>query len=991
MSAVFDKIPSKGKQDATLIASQIYIDKRAEQEDLNTIYDALRCLEAYKDTVCTNAQLYKYVLNAYDTLFRSLLKRYADLVAGQGPGNKDAQLIYKKLCAVEPEFAKYAQTPNKAQAKGGEGAVAERDALYREYFPAKSGRPDLRGYESDDSDDEDFEGVPTFRRFDCTPDANQVLQRVKRVQDDGVAANGEIERAFHDSCADIFDAIRASTTQLIATIDAHAPSDQRLLSLVAAYVESCNVRLTEKTSGQVCRDARQRFQAIIDETASIEAIYSGGAKYIDGTREGLELGYDSHIEASAALNRGEILHRQLNNAVQRRRKAFADVRAFDDMLAPKLLDTNKKRGDDFHKFRDNLKKSVADGMRDWELLYAQLDEQFNAYDEAGDIAARDASLAKEGTEIGIAGIYYDSTWTDQEERDFEAAQKAFVANDLSALAALKTKFFIAQYRGITYNTYKFTAPERRNSREKVELDLPVYSASVFVKAGISAERYYDGQYHKSVDAELQKHAEQLRTILLEKRSSGPVNVAGYKYDNAAEALQDMYTNRYDYCFDVIGDYLNEQEKAKGLAASGGSAEAASTAEPPDEWQLCKDLYNAANPMVSTGDMPRHALKYAYGMKAYSGHENEILNPYWDANGNTTWPYAGKVFALLFGLEDYVRAAPLHVTSLNSKARIRVAGAIAEERETTFPSFIERKRVVAEHIAKYPSFPGDAAGSGYDHKIHLQKYGLDKDDFLKFYTGVRAAEVQRSGAYRNIGSWLVNYHEARLIELARRLAKQRGGLLVYRDDLGNLAKGLTPIGDIHAPRIDALTKDEAEPMVLRKARVYDFKNAGAVEKLLKSRKSGPRVDLSGFDEFIKGQGTEHDVPGDGNCLFHALGGALVEGGHRPLGTDDVSIREKVCDGFPRYPLLRARQGITDAYLAEMRQYATSAGQLSRWGSDAEIMMFCRAYNARVTVYSPTYPAPDYCAAFDADNDRVPSYDIKLVHRHGNHWRYLTPRM
>ncbi|QJE01795.1 hypothetical protein HH212_18630 [Massilia forsythiae] len=104
---------------------------------------------------------------------------------------------------------------------------------------------------------------------------------------------------------------------------------------------------------------------------------------------------------------------------------------------------------------------------------------------------------------------------------------------------------------------------------------------------------------------------------------------------------------------------------------------------------------------------------------------------------------------------------------------------------------------------------------------------------------------------------------------------------------------------------------------------------------------------------------------------------------------MTIRERICDEYGRYPVFCLRQKITPDYIAEMRQYAKSSSQLSRWGSDAEIMMFCRVYNARVTVFSPTYPAPGYSLVFENDQGLAPAYDIALVHRHGNHWRYLKP--
>lgn len=74
------------------------------------------------------------------------------------------------------------------------------------------------------------------------------------------------------------------------------------------------------------------------------------------------------------------------------------------------------------------------------------------------------------------------------------------------------------------------------------------------------------------------------------------------------------------------------------------------------------------------------------------------------------------------------------------------------------------------------------------------------------------------------------------------------------------------------------------------------------------------------------------------------------------------------------------------IIQMRQPAAYSGQISRWGSDAEIMLFCRVFNIKVTVFSPTYPNGRLTFG---DSLPAPVTTLYLVNARGNHWEYATP--
>ena len=688
---------------------------------------------------------------------------------------------------------------------------------------------------------------------------------------------------------------------------------------------------------------------------------------------------------------------------------------------------------------------------------------------------RDARLKQEQRDNAM--IYYSlAQWTVQAEKDFLKARSAFAKGDLKAIQAIPTKFCIAQYRGITYKTNDFGAAERRASREREELRQAIYSMAVFAAAGVSPSDYFEGACTKDELERLHKEAEELKAVLVKKREKREYKVSGYTFDCAADALQHIYTNDYDYFHSLIwtyldyqrgplsGDYkeplilrakfvpkkprsdkkskkskdeepsepakdeeLSEQQVDELYAAYLKEYEQRKTKSlfgfvPPPEWDLMEGLKSGRCPFVSCGDVPRHALKYAYGMKFYKGHYGERLKPRWNDQGIAEHPYSGKVFVTLHSLENYLDENPIHVTSANLAGRIQVADMIAEERETTFPAYIGADRLVIEHIAKYPSFPGASAQAGYERKVHLRKYGLDEEDFAIFHAAVREdhgggktdnpPKAATEGAkeesapdepkeeegfsipsYHRIGAWLVNYHEARLLELARRSAENSDPpmILVYRDAEGNLSRDLPPTSTIDAVRF-AVRKKVRDVQQLRKDRT--FKDTRVDKKSVKTKSDalGKKSSRQAYDNVVTGQYVRHETTGDGNCLFHALGAALASAGYNATPTDHVSIRQETVDAYAAHVDLVASQRISAAYRQQMRQPAVRAGQISRWGSDAEIMAFCRRYRVRVTVFSPTYPAEDgYKAEFEwaTDPAGAPPYTIRVEHTAGNHWQWLTP--
>lgn len=780
---------------------------------------------------------------------------------------------------------------------------------------------------------------------------------------------------------------------------------------------------------------------------------------------------------------------------------------------------------------------------------------------------------REKQQIAMAAIRWEEDeWTKAVEADFQAAVKLFAAGNVKGIRKLKTRFCLAQYRGITYKTSAFDSRSRQVSRREDERSRAIFSMSVFRAGKVSPTDYFQGSCTAEEIAGLQKIAQKLKDVLVAKRTSGPVKVAGLEFDSAGDALQHIYTNEYDYFHSSVARYLanrdqwNEDQarnlavvRAKALETETGRLEkmmpeiltqeeftatvkelagyAATDDEwlrylgahglamaetdvkrlrarkhpivnglndypyyrkeratldygtyerrlaefkgkghdyvaygeyvmgkgeiidaankqvedeaeeayltkrygfiPPDDWSIFDGLLNGDCPFVSTGDNPRHALKYAYGMKFYQGHYHERLKPSWDADGKARRPYIGKVYASLHGLEEYMEDNPNHVPSMNLTGRIVVGNMISDEREATFPAFIPANRTVIEHIAKMPSFPGDSAEVGY-RKVHLLKYGLDEEAFGALHGELREAlkkeaelakaprkpvvEPKKKGAKKaevvvevvpsdepvddeeiavdappldaflqKLCAWMVNYEELRLVELARRIAFGRKMYLIYRDSFGRLARSPTSTQMHKGLRLPLSMPHSGEsPMELQKKRATDKpvdpRNKTAIITRERAAWKKPEVDLR---VAVAARYQVNATAPDGNCLFHALRGVLASVTHGHAGYAHAALRIRLVDWMTNTaPLVfRTVNRLDAAYLDEMTEAATHPGQISRWGGDPEIIAFCAVYRMRVRVYSPAYPG-EHWTEFDPPIGVLHTNLGYLLHVHGNHWEYLT---
>src|SRR5690606_3619387 len=152
------------------------------------------------------------------------------------------------------------------------------------------------------------------------------------------------------------------------------------------------------------------------------------------------------------------------------------------------------------------------------------------------------------------------------------------------------------------------------------------------------------------------------------------------------------------------------------------------------------------------------------------------------------PYSGITYTSLHPITDYDKNGPLHLISLNRNGEVRIKNELTTiaERESCFPAYIPKNRVIHKQIVKYPSF------KGVYKEIYLPKYGIDKQFYYKLKElrdKAHPHSPEMTIFKKLLGEWICSFNEVRLIDIARKEAEKRGGVLVYRSVDGGFS--LTP--------------------------------------------------------------------------------------------------------------------------------------------------------------------------------------------------------
>lgn len=337
------------------------------------------------------------------------------------------------------------------------------------------------------------------------------------------------------------------------------------------------------------------------------------------------------------------------------------------------------------------------------------------------------------------------------------------------LKEINTRFMVAQYRGIHYDTSGWSQRKRRQHR-KHDFQDDLYSPAVFAKAGIPLEQATSLSVEQSVT--LQQQAQLLFHQVASLEHSGAVSGSlsdgstEVVFNHAGDALQDFYTKKYDAHRDAFAGIKGKKDSHAVLD------------RPIDVAMLFST--GSHNYLNSTGDTPYHPMRYALGLKSYGRGKDKRLRPRWNQKGKSERPYSGRVYLFLLGIEAYLQLNPRHVVSLNHQRRIAIDARIVAERETSFPAAISQKHIVESRVMRYPNF------SGPYREYYQHEYGLNQKLYEQFQRDLLLGgphSVERKRAKFLLGEHLCAYHEACLVEDARQLARRQGAWLIYRDRTG----------------------------------------------------------------------------------------------------------------------------------------------------------------------------------------------------------------
>ncbi|MCD6047850.1 MAG: hypothetical protein K0S08_1497 [Gammaproteobacteria bacterium] len=365
-----------------------------------------------------------------------------------------------------------------------------------------------------------------------------------------------------------------------------------------------------------------------------------------------------------------------------------------------------------------------------------------------------------------------------------------------ALGLITTDFVVMQARGLHFKPTAWSMEARRKFRRQLHQDKldgtinqhPVFSHAVYHDANVTDFTSRDQEDLLALEfsakliqqrlTKLQELPPHTANDFQETDDKLLVNyfAKSYKFNNRNEQLQQLYTNNLD----LFHRYLAWETKQENSI-----------------------FINSYNHFVSTGDLPLHSLKYAYGIKPYAGHKDERLFQLWDKNGIAHRPYAGVVYLTLHPLEDYLNLPVNHVVSMNTSGKINIEEMIIHERETSFLGYLPGERIATEpHLAKYPSFDKPYS------ETFLHIYGLNETLYKKFQTLFKNSAphtAKRRLAELLLGEFLCCYQNLCLIREAEETAIEKKKILIYRDIYGNFSLqppenvAAHPNGDDHAKR------------------------------------------------------------------------------------------------------------------------------------------------------------------------------------------------
>jgi len=385
---------------------------------------------------------------------------------------------------------------------------------------------------------------------------------------------------------------------------------------------------------------------------------------------------------------------------------------------------------------------------------------------------------------------YDTDSESEDELNFDSIllekdnnDKVYIQSRLDALNnQLKTgnndfseytEFIIPLFRGIHYLPYLFpNKSKRKNIRIASQEGLPLYSASVYAAAGLTA---FNPVFDVEIAGLLERYAPIVKEVLSNLES---LHLASH------HKFHQVYSN----------DHKEFHNRLRNPYLESTAADSTERAQAFVHYKYL--FYDKTvgitnfrvkeaivrNPHVSFSIMPSHASNYALGNKSFyspNGNKSILLLPDYDMNGKPKYPYLGKVYVAFLTLEDFFQYKPYMVVKNQASGNVRVDSHprrnILKENEVTISGFLPGGKVVATRNIRCPRFDQEHYPDYYQSKygIRITKWENHREKIKKQLTDKEKEEFKKS-----LYGHIADHQNSLLWGLAFQEATKRKKTLIY---------------------------------------------------------------------------------------------------------------------------------------------------------------------------------------------------------------------
>lgn len=504
------------------------------------------------------------------------------------------------------------------------------------------------------------------------------------------------------------------------------------------------------------------------------------------------------------------------------------------------------------------------------------------------------------------------------------------------------RFFIVQHRGIHFYTHLFSKEQRADFANTCHLNRDMTCSGAFEMSGSSVP-----EKQLTRESSLQTAAVQLKGAARELAQTGPIrgHWPGTRLFPSGRAL---FQQRYS----------NSMPGFRGDLITPGN--------------LIHKVFNPLGvtktvPVLSTADLPTHALRYAFGLKPDGTSKGKELNPHFSESFIPQEPCVGVFFTNLVSIVEWEKSDPNQVIAMQAAGVVDVSFRILYETETSFFGKLSQETNWLQTLIAVPSF--DSYREEY-----LSQYNLDLRTFNLCKKWL--AEDAVTGLTKVLHK-LAECQSQRIQDLSQQEASRRGGYIVYRNEHGFYQLDPPTISDISAARKASSSsgrkrpspsnEPSSAPLIIPQFKSKKSKSSSSdIEEQIAIWRS-----LQNEDTHNKSRKYElfhlipYDVPFEvGDCLFEAI--QLQE----PRFKSATEARAMAINQLKTDPELQqmlsviSHDSADNLKLCDNRlvgfsnpnEYIHHMSQNRTWGTYLEIVALSRALGRPMVIFSPSFESP-----------------------------------